>query len=401
MTQEPKSRPNIIVILADDMGFSDLGCYGSEIATPNLDSLAAGGLRFSQMYNSARCCPSRAALLTGLNPQQTGVGHMVADLGMPAYQGYLNESCVTIAEVLGSQGYTTLMTGKWHVGGGYDLMDPASWTPGATTHPTPTQRGFDRFFGIVAGAANYFSPLTLMRDDTLIDLDTLGDDFYLTDAISDNAAQMIDDAAEDDRPFFLHVTYTAPHWPLHAPEEEIAKYKGKYRQGWDTLRTNRHEELKGMKILDSKWEISPRHEDSPDWGDVPNRDWEDLRMAVYAAMIDRVDQGIGRILARLREREMLEHTLNHVPGGQRWLRGVPRGGWAGGPAVAVRDAVARWAADESRQRPGAASGPGRHLHELRHALGQREQHALPPVQAVGARGRHLDAADRVVVGTDQ
>ena len=309
MTQEPKSRPNIIVILADDMGFSDLGCYGSEIATPNLDSLAAGGLRFSQMYNSARCCPSRAALLTGLNPQQTGVGHMVADLGMPAYQGYLNESCVTIAEVLGSQGYTTLMTGKWHVGGGYDLMDPASWTPGATTHPTPTQRGFDRFFGIVAGAANYFSPLTLMRDDTLIDLDTLGDDFYLTDAISDNAAQMIDDAAEDDRPFFLHVTYTAPHWPLHAPEEEIAKYKGKYRQGWDTLRTNRHEELKGMKILDSKWEISPRHEDSPDWGDVPNRDWEDLRMAVYAAMIDRVDQGIGRILARLREREMLEHTL--------------------------------------------------------------------------------------------
>lgn len=309
MTQEPEPRPNIIVILADDMGFSDLGSYGSEISTPNLDRLAYGGLRFSQMYNSARCCPSRAALLTGLNPQQTGVGHMVDNLGVPAYQGYLNESCVTIAEVLGSQGYATLMSGKWHVGGGYNLMDPASWRPGAPTHPTPTQRGFDKFFGIVAGAANYFSPLTLMRDDTLIDLDTLDDDFYLTDAISDNAAQMIDDAAEDDQPFFLHVTYTAPHWPLHAPEEDIAKYEGKYRDGWDTLRTNRHEELKGMKILDSKWEISPRHEDSPDWDQVANRDWEALRMAVYAAMIDRVDQGVGRILDKLRDRGILENTL--------------------------------------------------------------------------------------------
>ncbi|MCH2314305.1 MAG: arylsulfatase [SAR202 cluster bacterium] len=295
------------------MGYSDLGCYGSEINTPNIDSLASNGIRFSQMYNSARCCPSRAALLTGLNPQQTGVGHMVSTFGqsasinIPAYQGYLNETSATIAEVLKENGYQTYMSGKWHVGGGYDLTDASTWTPGNHTHPTPVQRGFDKFFGIVAGAANFFHPRTLMKDEKFLDIDT--SDFYLTDAISENAVSMLEDSSKTEKPFFMHVAYTAPHWPLQAYEEDIAKYLGKYRQGWDKIRTSRHEELKGMGILDSKWEISPRDSSSRPWGTVDGQVWEDLRMAVYAAMIDRMDQGIGKILDKLRELSLDENTV--------------------------------------------------------------------------------------------
>ena len=256
-------RPNIIVILVDDMGYSDIGCFGSEIRTPNLDRLGMNGLRFSQMYNSARCCPSRAALLTGLNPQQTGVGHMVDNWGPPAYQGYLNNNCVTVAEVLRDHGYATSMSGKWHVGGRYDLRNPASWDElvGNTGHPIPVQRGFDHFYGIVSGAANFFYPLTLMRDNKFLELEPSG--YYFTDAITDNAVDMIQGNAGSDKPFFLHVTYTAPHWPLHALEEDIARYEGKYRGGWEALRTSRHEQLKGLGILDSKWEISAEGQGRP------------------------------------------------------------------------------------------------------------------------------------------
>jgi arylsulfatase len=302
-------RPNIIVILVDDMGYSDIGCFGSEIRTPNLDRLGMNGLRFSQMYNSARCCPSRAALLTGLNPQQTGVGHMVDNWGPPAYQGYLNNNCVTVAEVLRDHGYATSMSGKWHVGGRYDLRNPGSWNElvGNTGHPIPVQRGFDRFYGIVSGSANFFYPLTLMRDDKFLELQPSG--YYFTDAITDNAVDMIQDNADSSKPFFLHVTYTAPHWPLHALEEDIARYEGKYRGGWETLRTSRHEQLKALGILDSKWEISPGDKDAQPWNETPNQDWHDLRMAVYAAQIDRVDQGVGRILAKLQELGVEDNTL--------------------------------------------------------------------------------------------
>ena len=313
------TRPNIILILADDMGYSDLGCYGSEIRTPNLDRLAASGLRFSQMYNSARCCPSRASLLTGLNPHQTGVGHMMDALGPDSYQGYLNQNCATIADTLRAGGYATYMSGKWHVGGRYDLLDDSRWEElkGSAEYPIPTQRGFDRFYGIVAGSANYFFPRLLMEDDRFIELDPNG--YYFTDAITDNAVKMLDENAAansaasanggDEKPFFLHVTYTAPHWPLHAHEEDIARYEGKYRDGWDTLRTNRHEELKASGILSDKWEISPRNASAGAWQDESNKDWEDLKMATYAAMIDRMDQGIGRILDKVREMGAEENTL--------------------------------------------------------------------------------------------
>ena len=313
------TRPNIILILADDMGYSDLGCYGSEIRTPNLDRLAASGLRFSQMYNSARCCPSRASLLTGLNPHQTGVGHMMDALGPDSYQGYLNQNCATIADTLRAGGYATYMSGKWHVGGRYNLLDDSRWEElkGGIEYPIPTQRGFDRFYGIVAGSANYYFPRLLMEDDRFIELDPNG--YYFTDAITDNAVKMLDENAAannaastnggDEKPFFLHVTYTAPHWPLHAHEEDIARYEGKYRDGWDTLRTNRHEELKASGILSDKWEISPRNASAGAWQDESNKDWEDLKMATYAAMIDRMDQGIGRILDKVREMGAEENTL--------------------------------------------------------------------------------------------
>jgi len=307
MSQEPDKRPNIVLILADDMGFSDIGCYGSEIHTPNLDALAGSGVRFSQMYNMARCCPSRAALLTGLNPHQAGIGHMVRDLGYPGYRGFINESCVTVAEVLGASGYSTLMSGKWHVGGDYNLLEPNSWTPGDASHPIPTQRGFERFYGIVTGAASYFHPQTLMRDNQVIEADS--PDYYFTDAISDNAVRMIEENTTREKPFFLYVSYTAPHWPLHALEEDIAKYEGRYSSGWDTLRTDRHEELKGMGILDSKWPISARHADVVPWDEAPNREWEAMRMAVYAAQIDRMDQGIGRIMAKVRELGAEDNTI--------------------------------------------------------------------------------------------
>ncbi len=300
-------QPNIILILADDMGFSDIGCFGSEIATPNLDRLAAGGARFSQMYSFARCCPSRAALLTGLYPQQAGVGHMVNNRGTRAYQGYLRDDAVTIAEVLKGAGYQTMMSGKWHVGGYLPALEPETWQPGSDGFPSPLTRGFDRFFGTLVGAGSFFYPHALSEDGEF--LSEYPDDFYYTDAISDKAAEMIAASQQNDAPFFLHVAYTAPHWPLHALPEDIAKYEGQYRGGWDALRQARHEELNSRGILDPTWDISPRDADSHPWADEQHSDWEDLRMATYAAMIDRMDQGIGRILAQLEALDIADNTM--------------------------------------------------------------------------------------------
>ncbi|MEM6799453.1 MAG: sulfatase-like hydrolase/transferase, partial [Planctomycetota bacterium] len=236
------ARPNIVLIMADDMGYSDIGCYGSEIETPALDRLAAGGVRMTQFYNTGRCCPTRASLLTGLHPHQTGLGHMTGtDRGTPAYQGYLNRKCVTIAEVLKSAGYQTFMSGKWHVG----QNDSAWW---------PRQRGFDRYYGILAGAANYFRPsgqrgLTL--DNESVDP---GDDYYMTDAFGDYATRFVDEAATKQAPFFLYLAFNAPHWPLHAPKELVAKYRGKYRVGWDKLATERHARQVESGLIDPSWE---------------------------------------------------------------------------------------------------------------------------------------------------
>jgi arylsulfatase A-like enzyme len=311
------SRPNVILILVDDMGYSDISPYGSEINTPNLSRLAQSGVQFSQFYNCARCCPTRASLLTGLYPHQAGVGHMVNDRGVgPAFQGYLRDDCLTIAESLRASGYRTWMSGKWHVGGHYAPDDPDSWRPGEPGHPIPIQRGFDEHYGMLGGAGSYFNPPTMVRNDQLIIEG--GEGYYLTDAISDYAVEMIekqavaDTAQNDDAsrpPMFGYVAYTAPHWPLHALPDDIERYRGKYRGGWDALRTSRHEELNASGLLDPVWDISPRDADAPAWTDAKHTEWEDLRMAVYAAQIESMDRGVGRILDALRETGQEDNTV--------------------------------------------------------------------------------------------
>ncbi|MEM7531516.1 MAG: arylsulfatase [Chloroflexota bacterium] len=307
MQQTNTKRPNVILILVDDMGFADLGIMGSEIRTPNLDRLANEGVLCTSMYNGARCCPSRASLLTGLYPHRAGVGHMTADLGEPAYQGRLADNAVTIAEVLQLSGYRTLMSGKWHVGGEYYARRTDEWRPGAEGFPTPRQRGFDRYYGIIDGVTNFFSPHYIMEDDVQVEVSS--DDYYFTDAITDKAIDMVTQSVADDKPFFLYLAHTAPHWPLHAPAEDIARYEGIYDQGWDAVRTARHEEMNSRGLLQQPWDISPRDASAPPWADVPHKAWEAQRMAVYAAMIDRMDQSIGRLLDTLKQLGQDEDTL--------------------------------------------------------------------------------------------
>jgi arylsulfatase len=292
-------RPDIVIIMADDMGYSDIGCYGGEIRTPNLDALAGKGLRFTQFYNTARCCPTRASLLTGLYPHQAGIGHMMNDRGVPGYRGDLNDRSVTIAEVLRSAGYATLMSGKWHV---------TRFVEGPK-HNWPLQRGFDKFYGTIHGAGSFYDPVSLTRGNT--PLDSPPGDFYYTDAISDNAVNYITDhaASSPDQPFFLYVSYTAPHWPLHALEEDIERYRGRYAAGWDALRVDRIKRMKDMDIIDPAWALTERDPSVPAWEDADHKAWEARRMEVYAAQIDRMDQGIGTIVTTLDQTGRLDNTL--------------------------------------------------------------------------------------------
>ena len=297
------TRPNILLVMNDDMGFSDIGCYGGEVQTPNLDRLAANGVRFTQFYNTARCCPTRASILTGLHPHQAGVGWMTTDLDEDGYRGSLNDKCVTIAEALGAAGYATYMSGKWHVS--------RNVKPDGPNHSWPCQRGFDQYFGILGGAANYWQPGTLTRNNDAVDVAGLPADFFLTDAISDHAAGYIREQAESgsDAPFFLYTAYTAPHWPLHAHPEDIERYRGRFAAGWDKLREERLQRMRAMGIVDASWPITDRDPTQPPWEAAPNKDWEQRRMEVYAAQIDRMDQGIGRIVAALEETKEIDNTL--------------------------------------------------------------------------------------------
>ncbi|MEM9148424.1 MAG: arylsulfatase [Pseudomonadota bacterium] len=300
-------RPNVILVLVDDMGFADLGIMGSEIRTPHLDRLAREGALMSAMYNCARCCPTRASLLTGLYPHSAGVGHMGADLGTPAYQGFLRNDSVTIAEVLRAAGYRTCMAGKWHVAGDFMARDVDSWRVGDVDHPTPRQRGFDRFYGIVDGVTHFFSPHFMLEDDARVDV--VPDDFYFTDAITDKAIGMVEEAVGAEQPFFLYLAHAAPHWPLHAPAQDIARYDGIYACGWDAIRTARHEEMNARGILRSPWDISPRDCEVRPWESMEMPDWEASKMAAYAAMVDRMDQSIGRMVAALDRLGQRENTL--------------------------------------------------------------------------------------------
>lgn len=293
------NKPNIILILNDDMGYSDLGCYGGEVHTPNLDGLAAGGLRYTQFYNTARCCPSRASLLTGLHPHQADVGHMMGDDGIDGYLGDLSPNTVTIAEALKLGGYATYMSGKWHVTRHVDSQK----------HNWPVQRGFDDYYGIITGAANYYQPRTLTRNNERIEAE--GDDYFLTDAISDEAVRQIREHALNgkDEPFFQYVAYTAPHWPLHAHAKDIAKYRGRFDSGWDVLREQRLDRMIEMGIIHENWKLSERDASVCPWEEEEHKEWQARRMEVYAAQVDRMDQGIGWILHALRETDQWANTL--------------------------------------------------------------------------------------------
>jgi arylsulfatase A-like enzyme len=295
--RDTDKKPNIILIMADDMGYSDIGCYGGEIRTPNLDGLAAGGVRFTQFYNTARCCPTRASLMTGLYQHQAGVGHMMDDKGYESYRGDLNNRCVTIAEVMKLAGYSTYMAGKWHV--------TRYRGPEGPKHSWPRQRGFDRFFGTIHGAGSFYDPCSLTRDNTQI---PPGDDFYYTNSISDNAVKYIREHNADN-PFFMYVAYTATHWPMHALPEDIARYKGRYDDGWDALRAERHKRMIEMGIVDEKWRLTPRDKAVPPWTEAKDKAWFARRMEVYAAMLDCMDQGIGRIISELKRSGRFENTL--------------------------------------------------------------------------------------------
>ena len=302
MNHNDKTRPNIVLILNDDMGYSDLGCYGGEIQTPNLDKLAANGLRFTQFYNTARCSPSRASLLTGLHPHQTGIGVLTYDMGPEGYCGNLGKNCVTIPQALKAGQYKTYMSGKWHVAG--SLTEP--------TDTWPLQRGFDEFFGTIIGAGSFYDPNTLTRGNDNIEHEVReNSEFFYTDAISDQAVDYIREHARQhaDRPFFEYVAYTAPHWPLHAHDEDIAKYKGRFDKGWDTLRAERLERLVDEGLLKPDWALSAGDPSQPSWNEAQEKAWLLRCMEVYAAQVDRMDQGIGRIIAALEETGQLDNTL--------------------------------------------------------------------------------------------
>ncbi len=298
-----QENPNIILILADDMGYSDIGCYGGEIQTPNLDNLAKGGIRFTQFYNTARCCPTRASILTGLYPHQAGIGHMTEDRELAGYTGDLNKQCVTISQVLKDAGYSTYMSGKWHV-----TKQLGYWTGDDQTskHNWPLQRGFERFWGTITGAGSFYDPATLTQGNS--PAEPQKELFYYTDEISSHTVQYINEH-EGDNPFFIYVAYTAPHWPLHALEEDIQKYLGRYDVGWDAIRQERRNRMEQMGIIKSEWNLTSRDPSVQAWDSIEDKALQLHRMAVYAAQVNRMDQGIGRIVQALEEQGKLDNTL--------------------------------------------------------------------------------------------
>jgi len=299
-------RPNILLIVADDLGYSDLGSYGGEIDTPVLDSLAANGLRFTQFYTTARCCPSRASLLTGQYPHKVGVGHMVTDLGHPGYRGRLSGNAATLAEVLQPAGYRTFISGKWHVG-----------------TPDPTQHGFEQWFGTLISAQSFWDSAQYLRlPPGSSSRSYAPGTFYGTDALTDYALEFLAEARTTPaQPWFLYLAFHAPHFPLHARAEDIAQYRSRYTSGWDVLREQRLERMKRLRIVSRGTRLSPRSKytnhgetvtaQNPAWDSLPEDRRADLamRMAIYAAMIDRMDRNIGRVTADLRARGEFDDTL--------------------------------------------------------------------------------------------
>ncbi len=300
------TRPNIIYIMADDLGYSDLGCYGGEVSTPNLDQLAANGIKLRKFYNNSRCCPTRASLLTGQYPHTVGMGGMVGLTQAPvvkgSYQGFLNDSFPTVAEELKKVGYNTYMSGKWHVG-----ERPEHW---------PLKRGFDRYYGLISGASSFFEITPAERDKRRFVLDDKDyeipkEGHYMTDAFTDHAMGYLDQQKKDynGKPFFLYLAYTAPHFPLHALEQDIVKYEELYLQGWDVTREKRFQKMKQLGLVDDRYQLTQRPVIVPAWENATEKKVWARKMAVYAAMIDRMDQNIGRLINKLKSNGQYDNTM--------------------------------------------------------------------------------------------
>lgn len=316
-SQEKKQkdeRPNIIVVMVDDMGWSDLGCFGGEMNTPNIDGLADNGVRFTNMYNAGRSCPSRASLLTGLYPHQAGIGRMTFNQNLPGYIGSLSDNAVTIAQVLKSAGYNTGMVGKWHVSETPLKEDQREWLAHQRDYSDyiapsqyPTAKGFDYYYGVLYGVVNYFDPFSLVYGDKPVK--EVPSNYYITDALSDSAVAYVNRNAKLDKPFFLYLAHTAPHWPLHALPEDIDKYKDRYKGGWESIREERYGRIKKMDLLTSDDEFLSKQNPDREWMQNKDSVWDARAMAVHAAMIDRVDQGIGRLIKTLKDNGALDNTL--------------------------------------------------------------------------------------------
>ncbi len=321
-----QEKPNIMIIMVDDMGFSDLGCYGGEIQTPNIDQLASEGVKFTQMYNCARCCPTRASLMTGHYPQAAGIDGMGVSL---------NKNAATIAEILKDNGYHTGMTGKWHLSETKALSNSeehlkwlahqVDYSPFAPVDTYPYNRGFEEHWGTIWGVVNYFDPFSLVHNETPIE--EVPEDFYMTDFVTDKTLDLIDQFKVDDKPFFMYVAHTAPHWPLHALPEDIAKYANTYTDGWEVLRENRYQRMVELGIIEEETYPLPENSSGRSWADCTEKAYESACMAVHAAMVDHIDQGIGEIIQKLKDEGMYNNTIILVlsDNGASYERGYPPG----------------------------------------------------------------------------
>lgn len=298
-------RPNVLLIVADDLGFSDLGCYGGEIETSNLDDLANNGVRLTRFYSSGRCCPSRASILTGLYPHRAGLGHMVQDLGQPGYRGRLAKDAITIAQALEPAGYRSFISGKWHLG-----------------TDDPTQHGFEQFYGTLVSAQTFWDPEHYIRLPSGSNKKSYQPGtFYGTDALTDHALEFLAESRNTSNPWFLYLAYNAPHFPLQAPKEDIDKYIESYLVGWDQIRNQRLQKQKELGIVPIETSLSPRSwywdwggmesGTNPAWQEVPEDRQRDLvrRMAIYAAMVNIMDRNVGRIISDLTANDQLENTI--------------------------------------------------------------------------------------------
>ncbi len=322
----PADRPNIMIIMVDDMGYSDLACYGGEVQTPNIDQLATKGIRFTQMHNCARCCPTRASLLTGHYPQQAGINGMGVNMSMNA---------ATIAEVLKENGYHTGMSGKWHLSQTKPLEDKTEhlrWLAHRSDHGPfsplenyPCNRGFQEHWGVIWGVVDHFDPFSLVHNEAPIK--EVPDDFYMANFVTQKSIDLIEEYGKDKKPFFLYVAHTAPHWPLHALPEDIEKYKDTYKDGWEVIREKRYRRMVEIGLIDSVTYKLPENSSGKKWADCEKKDYEAACMSVHAAMIDRVDQGVGQIIQKLKETGQYENTLIFVlsDNGASYERGYPPG----------------------------------------------------------------------------